>query len=313
MTVELQEARQRVGNRAVSARPKYKVIGTSAREARRFFHRGTLTDCTSFHTRPTNRIAFLLSAPYVDVPSIVRSLLFSHVPRMDYWLAFLAGLFGSMHCVGMCGPIVLAYSTQGSSEQSSPLSHLTAHLSYNSGRVLSYTLVGAFLGLLGGNVTGLHEIGYWFSLLLGILLVLAGVSLLRLLPRFSVAAQINVEQQTRNLLFRLYRKIFGVLIGQRNLESKFYIGLMTPLLPCGLLYAMFLKAIGAGSFLNGALTMFLFGVGIVPALVVTGIASSYFGQKLRVWGDKIAAVTILLMGLSLIWRALNVEAMFHFH
>lgn len=232
---------------------------------------------------------------------------------MDYWLAFLAGLFGSMHCVGMCGPIVLAYSTQGSSEQSSPLSHLTAHLSYNSGRVLSYTLVGAFLGLLGGNVTGLHEIGYWFSLLLGILLVLAGVSLLRLLPRFSVAAQINVEQQTRNLLFRLYRKIFGVLIGQRNLESKFYIGLMTPLLPCGLLYAMFLKAIGAGSFLNGALTMFLFGVGIVPALVVTGIASSYFGQKLRVWGDKIAAVTILLMGLSLIWRALNVEAMFHFH
>jgi sulfite exporter TauE/SafE len=232
---------------------------------------------------------------------------------MDYWLAFLAGLFGSMHCVGMCGPIVLGYSTQGNSGDSSLLTHLTAHLAYNSGRVLSYTIVGAFLGFLGGSVTALHEIGYWFSLLLGILLVLAGVSLLRLLPRFSAAAQVNFEQRTRNILFLIYRKTFGALIGQKNLESKFYIGLMTPLLPCGLLYAMFLKAIAAGSFLSGAVTMFLFGVGIVPALVVTGLASSYFGQKLRVWGDKIAAVTILLMGLSLIWRALKVEALFHFH
>jgi sulfite exporter TauE/SafE len=118
-----------------------------------------------------------------------------------------------------------------------------------------------------------------------------------------------LENRTRNLFFRIYRAVYGSLIAQKGLESKFYIGLLTPLLPCGLLYSMFLKAASTASVLQGALVMASFGAGIVPALVVAGFASSYFGNKLRYWGDKIAAVTIILMGLALLWRAFNVPMM----
>lgn len=227
---------------------------------------------------------------------------------MDYWLSFFAGLLGSMHCVGMCGAIVLGYSAQGMNPGARFSTVLSSHVTYNGGRVLSYTLIGAALGSLGGGLSGLQGVGYWFSLVMGTLIVLFGISQLKIIPAFSLLTDINIGQPTKNIFFRLYRATFGALISQRGLESKFYIGLMTPLLPCGLLYGMFLKAASTSSIIEGALTMLLFGLGIVPALIVTGFASSYFNYTLRRWADKIAAVTMIVMGLSILWRALMVSA-----
>lgn len=228
---------------------------------------------------------------------------------MEYWLSFLAGVFGSMHCVGMCGVIVLGYSTQGIGANPGFSSLLGSHMTYNAGRVLGYTLVGALLGLIGGRITGLQIIGYWFSLVMGMMLVLFGIVLLKIVPGLSVSAELAIGQPTRNFFFKLYQATFGKLVAQKGLESKFYIGLMTPLLPCGLLYTMFLRAAGSGSPVEGGLTMMFFGLGIVPALVVTGFASTYFGYRLRRWGDKLAAVTIIVMGLAMLWRAWHVGPM----
>ena len=224
----------------------------------------------------------------------------------DYWLSFLAGLFGSMHCVGMCGAIVMGYSTQGIAEQASSTSALSAHLLYNSGRVLSYAIIGGILGFLGAGITTLENIAFAFSVIAGTLLLLLGISLLRIIPGFATSAQLALENRTRNFFFRIYQAVYGSLIAQKGLESKLYIGLLTPLLPCGLLYSMFLKAASTASLLQGALVMASFGAGIVPALVVTGFASSYFGNKLRYWGDKLGAVTVLLMGVVLLARAFGV-------
>ncbi len=225
---------------------------------------------------------------------------------MDYWLSFLAGVFGSMHCVGMCGAIVLGYSTHGLADQKSFFSELTAHVTYNGGRVLSYVVLGGILGGMGASIATLQSVGFWFSLTAGFLLVLMGISLLRIIPTFAFPAQLALERTTRNLFFRLYQALYGSLLARKNLESKFYIGLLTPLLPCGLLYSMLLKAASTASLLSGALTMLFFGAGIVPALVVIGFASSYFGNRLRVFGDKLAAVTVLLMGLVLLARAFGI-------
>lgn len=230
---------------------------------------------------------------------------------MEYWLSFLAGVFGSMHCVGMCGVIVLGYSTQGVEPHPAFTTTIASHLTYNAGRVLGYTVVGSILGLVGGSVTNLQAIGYWFSLGMGVLLTLSGMIALRIIPGFGFPPDLSFGTSTRNILFRLYQSTFGALIARRGLESKFYIGLMTPLLPCGLLYSLFLQAAGSGSFVSGGLIMMLFGLGIVPALVVTGFASSYFGLRLRRWGDALAAVTIILMGAGMIWRALHAGSMAH--
>ena len=230
----------------------------------------------------------------------------SRLILVEYWLSFVAGIFGSMHCVGMCGAIILGYSTQGIDSNAGFAANLLAHLTYNAGRVLSYTLVGAMLGLAGGGLSGLQDIGFWFSIVFGLALVGVGISLLKVFPRFSFSTQLNLEGPTHSALMKLYRLTFGALMSVRRLESKFYIGLLTPLLPCGLLYGMFVNAASTGNPLDGALTMFLFGAGIVPALVITGFAGSYFGYRLRAWADKLAALTMILMGVSILWRAMKV-------
>jgi sulfite exporter TauE/SafE len=267
-----------------------------------------LRNSTPSHAARRKSVAFLPIPYYVYDETSDSSQLLS-VPPLEYWLSFLAGVFGSMHCVGMCGVIVLGYSTQGIEANPSFSTMLSSHLTYNTGRVLGYTLVGGVLGLVGGSLSNLQTIGTWFSLGMGVLLVLFGVFALRIFPALSFAAELSFGRGTRNLLFKLYQSTFGRLIALQGLESKFYIGLMTPLLPCGLLYSMFVQAAGSGSLVSGGLTMMLFGLGIVPALVVTGFASSYFGYGLRRWGDKLAAVTIILMGLGMVWRAWNAGAM----
>jgi len=267
--------------------------------------RRTLTRMSDLPNKEIPRIDFYAMINYV-LRFTINDLRFT---ALDYSLSFLAGLFGSMHCVGMCGAIVMGYSTQGFAEQTPPSSALASHLTYNSGRVLSYAIIGGIVGGLGAGITTLQDIAFWFSVVAGVLLLLLGISLLRILPGFATSAQLVLESRTRNLLFRVYQAVYGSLIAQKGLESKFYIGLLTPLLPCGLLYSMFLKAASTASVLQGALVMACFGAGIVPALVATGFASSYFGNKLRYWGDKLAAVTVLLMGLVLLWRAFGVPGM----
>lgn len=207
----------------------------------------------------------------------------------------------------MCGAIVIAYSTQGIAQGTSRISTFAAHLTYNGGRVLSYVVVGALFGFAGQGMTTLQGIGYWFSLVVGTCLVLAGLVLLKLVPTVRFSETVDLTGAARNVVERIYRASFGILIAMPKLESKFYLGLLTPLLPCGLLYSMFLKAAGTSNPLEAATMMLLFGLGIVPALVLTGMVGSYVGERVRRWGDRIAAVTILFMGVSLVLRSLGLH------
>ncbi len=103
----------------------------------------------------------------------------------------------------------------------------------------------------------------------------------------------------------MYTRTYGALLASPTIESKFYIGMLTPLLPCGLLYSAFIIAAASGSALHGAETMALFGIGIVPSLVIVGFVSTYFRFRLRSWGDRLAAFTIVLMGIMMLMRGLG--------
>ena len=219
---------------------------------------------------------------------------------MDLTLALLAGLLSSAHCVGMCGAIVLAYSVHIPHANAFTFSGVGAHLSYNGGRVLSYVILGAVAGGIGSGLASLEGIGMWFSLASGVLLILSGVFLLRVFPP-SV-----LEGSSAGILLRFYRFTFGALVALPKIESKFYLGLLTPLLPCGLLYAMVVKAASTGSALQGAATMGMSGLGIVPTLVATGLAGSWLSERVRAIGEKLAAVMVIVMGLALVMRGLGV-------
>lgn len=219
---------------------------------------------------------------------------------MELSLAFLTGFFSSVHCVGMCGAIVLAYSAHIPPQERTVFTGSTYHFSYNAGRVLSYVLLGGVAGAFGGGIVALKGAGSWFSLASGILMILAGLFLLRLMPS-SV-----LEGSGAGVLLKFYRLTFGALVAVPKIESKFYLGLLTPLLPCGLLYAMALKAASTGSAMQGAATMGMFGLGIVPSLVATGLAGSWLSARVRVHGERIAAVLIVVMGIVLVLRGLGI-------
>lgn len=100
----------------------------------------------------------------------------------------------------------------------------------------------------------------------------------------------------------LHRK----LIGGGTVGSKFFLGLLTPLLPCGLLYAILAKAAASGGAFDGALTMGLFAAGTVPALALLGSGASVLSARLRRRAELVAAGAVVLMGILLVLRGFHV-------
>ena len=221
---------------------------------------------------------------------------------MDLSLALLTGFLSSLHCAGMCGPLVLAYSSQPGRIASTVVRSTVSHLLYNLGRILAYGIAGGILGLVGGTVGALRGVGAVFSGLTGVATIVFALYVLRGGSFVPLGGETDVRGIGKRLL-GLYRASFGALIAKGSLESKFYIGLLTPLLPCGLLYGMLVRSAGAGSVAEGAMMMVAFGAGIVPALGAAGVVGSFLNATTRRWADSIAALLLLLMGVSLVWRA----------
>lgn len=220
---------------------------------------------------------------------------------IEYSLIFTAGLLASMHCLGMCGPIVLAYSVAeggGSRAEGKQPSAMRLHAAYNGGRIFSYAILGALAGLLGLTFSSLNIVTEIVAVAGGVIMLLAGLSMFGLLP---LPTQLLPEHASSVL-----RQLHRALLLRRTFASKFSLGLLTPLLPCGILYAMVAKAATTGSIAGGALTMAVFGAGMAPALGLMGSFSSFFSLRLRKGAQQLAAVTIALMGAILILRGLHV-------
>ncbi len=217
---------------------------------------------------------------------------------MDYTLLLTLGFLTSLHCVGMCGGLVACYAVQPGTGQG--LTGLPTHLAYNAGRLFSYTFLGGMAGLAGRILGSPTVIGPWFSLIAGLLMVAVGLLMLGFAPGLSLQGPTG-----ESWLRRLHLQTVATLLRGRSREGALYVGLLTPFLPCGMLYAMVLKAAETGSAPAGALTMIAFGVGTVPALLVTGMATTYLTIRLRLHATRIAALVVVVMGVWLIVRGIG--------
>ncbi len=200
----------------------------------------------------------------------------------------------------MCGAIVLAYSSQrgGTIAVQSNTRSFFLHLAYNAGRILSYALLGAVVGYVGMTIGWFEEAGEYFSVIGGIIMVVAGIAMLGIIP---ISPRLSLLGSNKSV-----SKVHGELLIERTVGSKLALGFLTPLLPCGILYAMLAKAATTGNALNGAMTMGLFAIGMAPALILLGGVSSFFSTRMRKGAEQIAAVMIILMGLILILRGFHV-------
>ena len=217
---------------------------------------------------------------------------------LEFTAVFALGLAGSLHCLGMCGPIVLSYSVALRGPRPA------AHLAYNSGRILTYMLLGAIAGTAGraialvGRLAGLASGARIFA---GAAMIVAGVLMIGLVPSNSL-----VKIRRPGVMQSIGRLILGPAV-----RSKFTLGVILGFLPCGLIYAALLKALESGGAVAGALTMLAFGLGTAATLFGAGLLSSIAGARLGQWSNRVAALSVMLFGVILLWRGIAAKPVCH--
>lgn len=223
----------------------------------------------------------------------------------EFWLMFVLGLVSSIHCVQMCGPIVLSYSLPLAGGGASQRQLTLAHLSYNLGRVTTYSALGALAGAAGGAIGlagRLAGIAHGGRIAAGVAMIAAGVYLTGLVRRSDL-----VRIDSPGIGARLARSGKQFMLSVRP-TSKFRLGLLLGFLPCGLVYAALLKAVDAGNSWGGAFTMLAFGLGTSLALGATGLASTAFGWRLGRFSNALAGVSVMFAGALLIWMGVAPSA-----
>jgi uncharacterized protein len=219
------------------------------------------------------------------------------------------GLLGSLHCLGMCGPLVLAYSlhldpasvpggTRPSGLFSRGFSH---HLVFHAGRILTYALIAGFAaGLLGsadlnrlfGNLRPILTVAG------GTAMLLFGLALLRFIPiPFSTLERGNSSS--------LFSRAVKPLFASGSLLSKGLLGLATGCLPCMLSWAMIVSAATTMNPVTAFFTMILFGLGTFPVLFLAGFSASFITMRTRLGGERLAAVAVIAMGLILLFKGVK--------
>jgi len=207
--------------------------------------------------------------------------------------AFLVGLVGSLHCIGMCGPIAIALPVPNSGN----LSFLSGRILYNLGRVVTYSFLGAVLGLIGSKIAlaGAQQV---VSIILGVVVIVAV-----LLPQKSknYFAQHPIIQKLAQPL----KSNIGVLFGKGTFSAMFLIGILNGFLPCGLVYVALAGAIASGDAITGAAVMILFGLGTVPAMFAASIFGKFINIGIRTKIRKAVPALAIILGVIFVLRGMN--------
>jgi uncharacterized protein len=209
----------------------------------------------------------------------------------DLQVAFFIGLFGSIHCVGMCGPLALALPVNNAGT----LWLVFDKLVYQLGRVISYTLLGVIIGLIGKQVW-LLGVQQSVSIISGVLIIAAALTRLFKWRFFNQknggpAALIN-----RSLVYALQHK-WGHL----------FIGMLNGLLPCGFVYLALVGAVNTPSVLSSAKYMFWFGMGTLPLMFIAAVSTGFFSLNIRRKLNAIIPYFMLGLGVWFIMRGLSLN------
>lgn len=229
--------------------------------------------------------------------------------KMGYGMLFVIGLLTSVHCVAMCGGINLSQSIprkiQKGMEEESKMAAFLPTMSYNLGRVISYTAVGFVCGSVGFLLGGGTQVE--LSILLqgelkmvaGVFMVIMGINMLDLFPWL------------RKLTLRV-PKFIAQRIGKKRVGNNhsFLVGVLNGFMPCGPLQAMWIVALATANPFAGALSMLLFSLGTVPLMLGLGSMVAALGKKFT---DKVmttGAVLVVVLGLSVLSQGCSLSGLF---
>ncbi len=234
----------------------------------------------------------------------------------EIFFPLIVGLLGSLHCVGMCGPLVVAYSLhlRGRGAGNSDRGDLRGpdaprgrdlwmrgtahHVAFHAGRILTYSLLGGLAAALA-HMAGLPGIfaGLRSSVTLsaGILMIIFGLVILKIFP-VSFFALPSLAGRS------FFGRIFPPLFSSGRAGSRFMLGIGAGFLPCMLSWAMIAKAATSQNPAAGFWTMALFGLGTSPVLFAAGLPASLLSLRARLFGERAAACAVIIMGFILVFK-----------
>ena len=215
-------------------------------------------------------------------------------------LTGLAGGFG--HCIGMCGPVVAAYSF---GEQRLRYLH---HILYNLGRITTYMFMGAVVGLTGSFLvltSSIEKIQAAIMVLAGISIIIIGIAIGGWIP-------VRRSPKSSSWLSSTIQKTMELFKGPRTAGTYYPMGIVLGFLPCGLTYTALLAAARAAmdadnhlaGMLQGAFMLLFFGLGTAPALLLVGRVINIIGAKARDRLYKLASLIMILTGVYFVVKVL---------
>ena len=220
---------------------------------------------------------------------------------MDLFFPMLAlGLVTSLHCVSMCGPMVVTYALKGT-EEGTVAQRAVPNLAYQGAKIVSYMTVGLLLGAIG-SVFNLDGIRPYVMVVAGLFMVVLALSMTgrvqwanKLTPRppkflFKAIAAVRRKAVT------------DAEADRSSIATPITFGLLTGLMPCAPLMAAQLNAAASGSAINGAIAMFAFGLGTAPLLFGFGMASSFVPKRFKEKAMIALAVVVLVFGVTYLNR-----------
>lgn len=220
---------------------------------------------------------------------------------MDLFLPWLGvGIVTSVHCVSMCGMLVLSYAVKGG-QDGSAAQRLTPHLAYQSAKIFSYMVVGLALGAIGAafDIGGIRG---WVMVIAGAFMVLLGINMTGRVPWLRHLTLKPPAFLLRALSATRRKANEDAAEGRSSLATPLIFGLLTGLMPCGPLQAAQLAAAGAGSPIQGATVMLGFGLGTAPLMLAFGTVSGMLSAKFKDRMLVVAAVIIVVLGVVMLDR-----------
>lgn len=211
------------------------------------------------------------------------------MPELTYLAAFLTGLLGGAHCVGMCGGIVAAMSLQAGGRQP-----FVFHVAYSVGRIASYTAAGALAGLIGSAAflsDTLYPLQQGLYVLAQVVLILLGLYLA------GLNQSVLLLERMGGVIWRRVQPLLSRVMPIRTLPQALTAGALWGWLPCGLVYSVLVSALAAGGTGKGATLMLMFGLGTLPNLLLMGWAANALREWVRkVWLKRLAGLGVASMG-----------------
>lgn len=226
--------------------------------------------------------------------------------EMTYFAAFLVGLLGGVHCVGMCGGIVGALSFGlKESIQKRPLGSLPYLLMYNAGRLFSYTLAGALLGGLGlllVDLVAMEQAKLVLQVLASLFMVVLGLYL------GGWWSGLLKLERLGGRLWKLIEPLAKRLMPVQSLPQALSLGVVWGWLPCGMVYSMLVWSLASGSAVEGGLLLLSFGLGTLPNLLAMGLFAGKLATTLRKpWVRQLAGVLVILFGVLRLYQVMTHE------